>query len=243
MKIFEKFIKKVERKRLNDLISRLDSFSKQVSLKDSISSYSSIQNLADCVLEVRINENGNCYASNGLLITNDGYFLTALHCLGSNPEPQGVVRDNHKEYNIEKICAVSKNSDLALAKAKMNNNMEINYKIYDFSNSHEDFNLIKIITRKDFLVHSSYGFVDFSFFLQYANKSEMYQNHFSFTGYDVAIKGNSGGLIVNNQGELIGLASTCSKNGSYAGNAVKISRALSLVDTFKKTLEKKMTGN
>ena len=125
----------------------------------------------------------------------------------------------------------------------MNNNMKINYKIYDFSNSHEDFNLIKIITRKDYRVHLSYGFVDFSFFSQYVNKSEAYQNHFSFTGHDVAIKGNSGGLIVNNQGELIGLASTCSKNGSYAGNAVKISRALSLVDTYKKTLEKKMTRN
>lgn len=55
------------------------------------------------------------HRGNGLLITKNGYFITANHCV-EDPFYRKVRTVEGKVYSLEKICAFSASQDLALAK-------------------------------------------------------------------------------------------------------------------------------
>ena len=74
--------------------------------------------------------NGN-YASNGLLVTTNGYFLTARHCI-KNIKELKIKNRKGDFYSLEKICEVNDAEDLALVKAKIDVEPEaIKYKFYN----------------------------------------------------------------------------------------------------------------
>lgn len=88
---------------INALEQFLSSETKSGKLEESISKG---------LVELRYNRH---HSSNGLLITTDGYFLTAKHCIRDLPET--IRLHNGSEYAITKVCAIGKKEDIALAKA------------------------------------------------------------------------------------------------------------------------------
>ncbi|MDP3698499.1 MAG: hypothetical protein Q8R47_02845 [Nanoarchaeota archaeon] len=108
-----------ESRRNKQLVKTLDDFLANAK-SNSLTDEQAKRNLEEGVVEL-VNYDGQ-HSSNGLLITDDGYFLTAGHCLKESPL-RYVLHDGRK-CKIEKVCAYGKRStlmnlDIALAKAKI----------------------------------------------------------------------------------------------------------------------------
>ncbi|HBM45933.1 MAG: hypothetical protein UT05_C0001G0091 [Parcubacteria group bacterium GW2011_GWF2_38_76] len=71
-----------------------------------------------CGLELKFSRS---HSSNGLLLTQNGYFVTCFHCIENGIKNLIIVDDDGNSYPIEGVCACSKDKDIAIAKAKINN--------------------------------------------------------------------------------------------------------------------------
>lgn len=101
-----------ERRRTKQVIATLDDF--LTNAQNSDLSYAQAQkNLEEGVIELV--KYGKHY-SNGLLITDDGYFLTARHCF-EHSLPQQVRLYDGSKYPFEKVCYQDSFFDIAVAKA------------------------------------------------------------------------------------------------------------------------------
>ena len=89
-----------ERRRTKQLVATLDDFLTNAK-NNSLTANEARKNLEEGVIElVKYGK----HSSNGLLITDDGYFLTARHCVEGSLSQQIVLYDGMK-CKVEKICA------------------------------------------------------------------------------------------------------------------------------------------
>ncbi len=72
-------------------------------------------NLRSGVLELV--DNYGRHRSNGLLLTQNGYFLTNYHCVEDKIDNLQVVTESGGVYQVLKICGHNKKNDTALVKA------------------------------------------------------------------------------------------------------------------------------
>ena len=177
------------------------------------------------------------HSSNGLLITDDGYFLTALHCVqndGRHPLYQARVHlYDGTSYPIERICASLKAEDIAIVKAAIPKECKPrSYKFYNTNVLQNDG--VTLLTRWDgnlVVKDGSITYADHQINIEVNNQpSTTYHNHF-LTNL-TAIPGDSGGVILTVDGRVAGLVSTGA--GYSAASGVKIIEALKLVEAYKR---------
>ncbi|MFH0798203.1 MAG: serine protease [Candidatus Woesearchaeota archaeon] len=178
------------------------------------------------------------HSSNGLLVTTNGYFLTACHCVDGVRKLN--VRHNGHEYRLEKVCAVSRENDLALAKASID--AEPEYAKYRFFNT---LNPLKQMTPVVMMVYND----DSNFERRggwLVNSCDM-NNVKRHDGETIQLKdqyrimadvqqGCSGGPVVCCDGRVAGLVSNGSMK-NHIGGVAKFMKCLELVVSYRLRLE------
>jgi len=189
-------------------IKALEQFMQNANFRESISVEQSIKNLEEGLVEL-FYETGQ-HKGNGLLITEDGYFLTVSHLEEENVEkspPAKYIRDYHgRIYKIDKICQINKREDLALLKAEISKkDGPKKYRIYQTDQLKnlisKEFPInLKIV--KDGRIKNKYGYIFTKFGM---DEKLSYTNQF---GTDISVvRGESGGIAISVKGELIGFIS------------------------------------
>jgi hypothetical protein len=218
-----------KKKDVSKTISSLDDFIRQFD-SPKIGSGESIQNLEEGLIEIV-----QCgqHRYNGLLISDDGYFLTVKHGI-KNRSRQKICLHNGKEYPIQKVCTYTDDDDIALVKAAIPHKAcSREYLFYDTQNLESGIAIV-LITRWNSKIERSYGFLTRRY-SSVPTESGYYPDHFSMILESKP--GDSGGLIVSSDGKLIGFESS---GGNLArSSAVKYNRALDLIKYYKKCLENK----
>ena len=169
--------------------------------------------------------------------TDDGYFLTALHCVqddGRHPLDQARVRlYDGTMYPIEKVCARLKSEDLALVKARIPNACRPRqYRFYNTNVLDNDPVVLlscwdgELVVKDGSITHA-----DHIITVTIRDQPDVvYHNHF-MTNH-ASIRGDSGGTITTPDGRVAGLVSG---GGNYIfTSSVKIIRALDLIDGYKR---------
>tara|TARA_R110000850_G_scaffold274786_2_gene412808 strand:+ start:41525 stop:42919 length:1395 start_codon:yes stop_codon:yes gene_type:complete len=151
-------------------------------------------------------------SGSGVVITPDGYIVTNNHVI-DNASQIEVVLNNNKSYHAE-LVGTDPKTDIALL--KIDTDEELPYVPFADSNSIKvgewvlavgnPFNLTSTVTA---------GIVS----AKARNLSEFDGNPQSFIQTDAAVnRGNSGGALVNVNGELVGInTAISSQTGSYIG--------------------------
>ncbi len=211
------------------LVRMLDDFVNQVYWGEDLAIESSKRNLEDSVVELK---RYGFHSSNGLLISNDGYFLTAYHCVRRRGRIHIQTSDGGT-YRVKKVCAVSKCFDIALAKADMPGPTTIRrFKFYTDEIKKNDMVVIltkwkKLLTNGGLVIqtHNNYYSLD----SKGGSKRRFLKNHFCIN--TTTRPGDSGGVVVTIDGRLIGLVS-CG-TGGYDTTAVKFFNALELISHYR----------
>lgn len=185
-------------------IQALEEFTENLYWSKLLSKEQSINNLEKSLVEVLFpNKN---HMGNGLLITEDGYFLTAGHMLEGEP-PRYIKDYQGRIYSIKGACQTDEKEDLALFRAEISKEeLPKKYKIYNTENL-KNFKAgefpITLKSRWNGQIANKSGSVIVKYVI---DETFGYSNQF---GTDIhSITGDSGGVIISDNGELMGFAST-----------------------------------
>jgi len=171
------------------------------------------------------------HSSNGILITENGYFLTAYHCIKENFERIELRDHRSSYYPLERLVAKSEYRDIALVKARMPGLLKPKkYRIKDTDKLHP-VSPICLVSRKGGGIERKFGYViQINSTGQIKNLGGMPICPEHFTANIKAIPGDSGGIIVNPEGELVGIVSAGTINQDEFSAHSKILDALYLID-------------
>lgn len=208
----------------------------EIAHENNVSSQESNDNLQKYTIEL---VNHGKHMGNGLVITENGYFLTAKHCVEANPMcPGKKLLDltanigDRDDYLIYDILATSNHDDLALGRLMMSGNRKaIRYK---FSEP-DEVTITGVITRWDRKFNDEYTGQ-----IVYPNVDEVeiedgrykFKNQFSIN--KPSRPGVSGGIVVCRNKGLLGIASNSSDHTEINGytNVSKMSTALRMIDYY-----------
>lgn len=207
-------------------LKNLERFIQNIYWAQELTKEESIKNLENNLIEILDPDSGQHLAS-GLLITNDGYFITNNHCLGDQKEK---IFFKNKVYQKLKIIEIDKVADVCLA--KINIRLE-NYPIYKIKRElNNDKGPIVLKYKNKGILQEKYGLI------LNQNSKTLKRNCWSETKMQIKIRtvhGESGSIIINNQGELIGFLYGGS---SYSSMASQIYPALDLIQKQINNLKK-----
>jgi len=232
-KISKFFSELFNTKRSKKVKKTLDRFIQQIYWGDDLTVEQSRKNLGKGLVEI---VKYGQHSSNGILITGDGYFLTAEHCVTDGLVGAQIRLFNGNLYPVEKICGYVPKEDIALAKADIPYKcIPMEYRIYNTNKLGKM--AVATMTRRYGKLIVKYGFVtrEWNPTPTYKGGLEavMYPNQFTM---DIeAIPGDSGGIIVSEDGRLVGILSGGHEK-ILTGAGVKIISALELVDRYKRKL-------
>lgn len=240
-------------------IKSLDGFIQQIYWGENLTSKQSEKNIEEGLIQINLTvkppRNGfaTVTRSNGLLITKDGYFLTAKHCIDYDYHSGLVIDSKGRHYPIEKVCAQTakcrdknRRDDLALAKAKIEGSSEpMNYRIFNTELLKSGLAVALLYYDRQGALKRKYGFV--KNLMNYMavdlgdGTFESYPRQFVVQLDITAEQGHSGGMIICPEGRLVGIASNADVTGldNFLG-AAKFIKALGLVDFHKRSLIKKL---
>ncbi len=158
-------------------------------------------------------------SGSGVIISSDGYIVTNNHVVEQSNQIEVVLND--KRSFKAKVIGSDPNTDLALLKIDAENLVSIPFGNSDIIKIGEwvlavgnPFNLTSTVTAG--IVSAKARNISLSRRSQYAIES--------FIQTDAAVNpGNSGGALVNTQGELVGInTAIATKTGSYSGYSFAI---------------------
>src|SRR3989344_3116899 len=196
------------RKQRREEADALRQFILQLYHGENLAPEQSRQNLEESVVEIT-NPNGG-HSSNGLLITDSGYFLTALHCTTSLPGDLHV-RIGNVLYPLEKLCAYRESEDLALGKIPLRGSGARNYRLHQ-----ENFlphMAVRLLTRREGDIVHKHGFSQrhqrgAQLVLPNGEYTKPQYPYFTFDA--PTQPGDSGGVYISPEGRLIGIhVSSC----------------------------------
>ncbi|MBI4147520.1 serine protease [Candidatus Woesearchaeota archaeon] len=215
-----------KRERTKQLVATLDDFLTNAK-NNSLTSEQAKKNLNEGIIELIENEQ---HSSNGLLITDNGYFLTARHCVKGSLPLQIVLYDGMK-CRVEKICAQGNIQwiDVALVKADVPGNaVSRSYRLQTNDVDVDAYSLpITLFTRWDEKLVKKDGFIIPS--LRYKD---------SFISSIPAIHGDSGGIVANQTYQLIGILR--GYLDPHTSASLFLPRALDLIHFYKRCLESRL---
>lgn len=248
------------REEIENSIKSLERFIQQIYWGEDLSPEQSKDNIEKGLIQINLNVKtympyiAKLGQSNGLLITKDGYFLTAKHCVDHDYYNGTVMDSQGRHYTIEKICALSKDDsenpnhrhDLALAKAKIDGPSEpMNYRIFNTNQLKPNLPVSLFYYDLEGRLKKKFGLVK-----QLKNNGRIYLENGSYTYFPdqfvvrldiTAERGHSGGIIVCPQGRLVGIASNADVSGcTNVLGGIKFIKALEMVDFHKRCLVKKL---
>lgn len=196
------------------------------------------QSLEESVVELTDPWGG--HSSNGILITNSGYFLTALHCITGLPL-DSYVRIANVLYRVEKLCAYRKSEDLALGKIAMGGSGARSYRLHQ-----ENFlphMSVRLLTRRSGEIVRKHGFAQrhqrgAQVVLPNGGYTKPQYPYFTF---DVPTQlGDSGGVYVCPEGRLIGIhvGAYGTPDRSYLSHSdgIRLFSALELIERYAQQL-------
>ena len=228
----------------------LENFIQNIYFANELSTKESIKNLEESLIELV--QYKKYHSSNGLLVTENGYFITNFHCVKGHKKDNIKVNYQGKNYNI-KICEPNLEEDLVLAKINLKGEQNPKrYKFFD-TNSLKNYYLwdfpINLKTKHDGKIKEKYGHLKFNFCLDKTNKGEQKYANQIHTLIDTE-KGDSGGIIIDKEGRLIALHSGAREidenilelglvKGKTLANQSKIFSALDLIQRYAHKLKSK----
>ncbi len=161
---------------------------------------------------VEITDEDGYHSSNGLLITNNGYFVTNYHCVDDLDDVDKYIRTvDGRVCKILKVCGGNPHNDIALVKADMSGPAEaLCYKFAETHNISKDFP-VALFTRRDV-----YGSPKDNLKIKYGTirKPQLRTYKSNSPGGDVKNQveismitsaGDSGGVIATKEGKIYGL--------------------------------------
>lgn len=210
----------------------LEDFVQNVYWGENLSAEESKKRLEEGLVEAR--QDGQ-HRFNGLLVTDNGYFLTAKHCVNRDFSGTKIYLHNGNSYPIEKVCCWGKKEDIAIVKVDIGGNPAAKrYRIY-YEEEIRDVPFA-LMARRDGGIIAKFGFAnDAPISKVYVeSKGEVWiANHFMS---DIPARpGDSGGIAVSNEGRLMGLTLMGTREG-YIAFAVKITKALELITFHRQRL-------
>lgn len=223
-----------------EAITALDGFIQQLYWGEGLSPEKTKTNIYGGLVEI---VKDGMHSSNGILITTNGYFLTAKHCVENGFHKGAKIRTyDDKEYEIEKICAYGSKEDIALAKANMPGKCETKpYRIYNTDAMQKD--PVMLLTRRNGKTITKYGIVqDYKIErLAIASTGIIHlQNQIGIKLMD-AEPGDSGGVIISPDGRLMGICTSITLNEQLKSTSgTKILSAMNVVHCYKRKLEGKL---
>lgn len=217
--------------------SVLGNFIQQVYWGDNLSERESKHSLQKGLLEIR---HRGQHSSNGILISRNGYFLTAKHCVDHNLDELDVQNDDGEVFPLERVCAYAPKHDIALAKASIPGDWQPwQYRIYNTNGLQRV--PVAVMTRWSEELQTNYGFIEKTRIngdsVNVSGRQLSFGEHFTLSMIDVR-PGDSGGIVISPDGRLIGMMST--GNDYNSGSAIKIIKALELVDYHRRRIEEKL---
>lgn len=218
-------------------VSGLEAFIQQIYWAESLSDDQSKTNIQESLVE--ITHYGQHYA-NGLLITNDGYFLTNAHCVPDEVIPNMKIKmHDGKTYSVQDWCIRSrKREDLALAKANLpGTNTPRSYKF--FIEEPKRSNVI-LLTRRNGKIDYKLGQISRANSVACVKTTEGKANYTLHFDLQIEnIPGDSGGIITTPDLRILGFLSS-GNEGTFA-SAATLRNALNLVQAYINTA--KNAGN
>lgn len=219
----------------------LEGFVQQLYWGETLSIDRSKKNLEEGVIE--ITERGQ-HIGNGLLITDNGYFLTNKHCLSGNYRKRRIQCLDGSAHGIEKVCiaegrTVQKGADVVLAKAYVPGKLcPRPYRIYNARVEGDGAGTpIALLTRRDGQLVKKYGLAQGTADALIWNSSGKLSPQRDLAWSDLSsIPGDSGGALVTHDGRLYGLLMA---GNSRSGAGVKVEDALRLVVKYVEYLKRR----
>ena len=228
-----------------ETMNSLEKFIQQGYQEKPLTPEQSKENIKKGMLEII--KNGK-HSSNGLLITEDGYFLTPKHCL-MKIDDNTLVKDlDGCTYRLEEVCALSKDEDIALAKVKICKEPKpMDYNIYDLEKLKKDIPAFLLYNNASLLYYNREGEISENegyiyktsniFTVTLSNgKRELYPDQ--FISIIQSGPGDSGGMIINEKGGIIGMLSGGDPMHPLSF-CVKFFKALELIQFYKEKLIEK----
>jgi len=239
MNLLYKLFNKEKIKKQKETIFLLDEFIKNIYFGEDLTQKESMRNLEEGLVEIIYN-NGN-HASNGLLITENGYFLTAKHCIKNNSGSLKIRLYNGNVYSIKKAYFYGRiEEDISIAKADIQTSCNVKkYKIFNTNNILSDFNKISValLTRRNNKINTSYGFIN----KWECKKVKLLDGSYLVNQFSLNIlskQGDSGGIFISPDGRLVGILAAGDSSNFATG--VKILNVLELVYYYKNKIQKEL---
>lgn len=160
------------------------------------------------------------HAANGLMITENGYFMTSAHCIHDDFFSGKVQTGDGTLYSIEKVCIADKKNDVALIKAKVRGEEKsIVYKYHncrDFSSLKKTPIVLLMRREKKFVIKGGYtnGFIKDKSLSR--DGDEMLNQMILESSI---MPGDSGGILATTEGRIVGTATGVFENPLIAACA------------------------
>ncbi|PIN68801.1 hypothetical protein COV93_07995 [Candidatus Woesearchaeota archaeon CG11_big_fil_rev_8_21_14_0_20_43_8] len=214
----------------------LERFIQHLYWGDDLDTDQARENLDHGLVEIIYNDGGHC--ANGLLVTQNGYFLTPKHCIEDDTATKLVKLHDGKIYAIEEICEIAGDDDIALAKAPIQGKCRpAKYRLFNYDPQRGMPLALK--SRENGELVTNYGFFQRAWDTGSTLERGGYksQNREQFEMTMLTAKGNSGSVIIGQEAELIGfLKGTDRQHNTSTG--VKLMKALELVSLYSQRLRK-----
>jgi S1-C subfamily serine protease len=188
-------------------VKELDEFVFNLHLSSEMPYLQSFYGLIQNVVQLRLYSENFCLQSNGLMITENGYVITARHCI--EPLMRGEVKyskviSENSTHSIERVCLISQDHDFALI--KMNNDGAAGSQKFKLNpHSLYDSNMVALLTKRDGFPEVIPGNFLSSEFNGIFDSGQLLNNQFSIEAG--VLPGHSGSPVINEKGELMGLVS------------------------------------
>lgn len=185
------------------LYGEISSLKRKYSLKAALSESVSKQPLENLLVNLVLPTNGDSYLSssgNGILLTEDGYILTAQHVVHDGALERGVVIDtNAQTYQIEELVRESEEYDLAIIKVnRVGDSVPTEIRVDDtfqYTNGDE----VRCISLFDEEIYRQIGVI-------MDNPNSQYETDNNFCTSINLTHGFSGSPFVSLDGKLVGIA-------------------------------------
>lgn len=221
------------RERRKTTASALEQFVQQNWLED-ITPEQARRNIEEGLVEI-IWLDGQ-HAANGILVTKDGYFLTALHCVTHELSSKRVRGWDGSVYGIQEVCVYDDQEDIALVKANIPGNEEpLRYLFYNTDKLERM--PVALLTRWDGILQTAYGFIERSWnpMVTKDREREIQRKNHYHVSLMLERPGDSGGILVSQDARLVGIHCAGDQAANSAG--AKLLPALELVDSYKRRLQ------